>query len=142
MTFLQLATVYGALDASPRSRSRGEDAKGDEGEDLGGVAVGWFASGTGAAGIGGAGLWWVVRGLGIRGGLGVCMVRCGSPRPASGARSGTSADVARGMRTGPAAVHGRKLLPPPPAALGIGAQEAFCRQQLVLALRASATWRL
>ncbi|KAL8279937.1 hypothetical protein RQP46_007787 [Phenoliferia psychrophenolica] len=49
MTYLQLATVYGALDHL----------------DLGGIAIGWFASGTGAAGLVGAGLWWLLRGLGI-----------------------------------------------------------------------------
>jgi len=76
MTFLQLATVYGSLD--PSRGQAGLDGQGaGEGKsaDLGGIAVGWFASGTGAAGIGGAGLWWIVRGLGVRGGLGVCMVR-------------------------------------------------------------------
>ncbi|BGP29650.1 battenin CLN3 protein [Rhodotorula toruloides] len=61
MTFLQKATLYGALSVP-------------EGEDYGGTAVGWFSSGTGAAGIGGAGLWWVVRGLGVRTGLLICSV--------------------------------------------------------------------
>ncbi|GAA5854004.1 hypothetical protein JCM9279_003759 [Rhodotorula babjevae] len=75
MTFLQLATVYGSLDPS-RGQAGLEGERDGEGKtaDLGGVAVGWFASGTGAAGIGGAGLWWIVRGLGVRGGLGVCMI--------------------------------------------------------------------
>ncbi|GAA6048139.1 hypothetical protein JCM3770_003680 [Rhodotorula araucariae] len=67
MTFLQLATVYGALSTEAGRGVTGTD-------DLGGVAVGWFASGTGAAGVAGAGLWWVVRGLGVRRGLGVCAV--------------------------------------------------------------------
>ncbi|GAA6003343.1 hypothetical protein JCM10207_000285 [Rhodosporidiobolus poonsookiae] len=61
MTFLQRATLYGSLSAPG-------------GADLGGVAVGWFSSGTGAAGVGGAGLWWVLRGLGVRWGLGVCAI--------------------------------------------------------------------
>ncbi|GAA6001776.1 amino acid transporter YHC3 [Rhodotorula paludigena] len=60
MTYLQRATLFSSV------------ARGPNGEDLGGVAVGWFSSGTGAAGVGGAGLWWVVRGLGVRGGLGLC----------------------------------------------------------------------
>lgn len=63
MTYLQRATLFSSV------------ARGPNGEDLGGVAVGWFSSGTGAAGVGGAGLWWVVRGLGVRGGLGLCSVR-------------------------------------------------------------------
>ncbi|GAA5943530.1 hypothetical protein JCM10213_005521 [Rhodosporidiobolus nylandii] len=67
MTYLQRATLYGSL--SPSSFGAEED-----GGDLGGVAVGWFASGTGAAGVGGAGLWWLVRGLGVRRGVGVCAV--------------------------------------------------------------------
>ena len=58
MTYLQLATVYGALDHL----------------DLGGIAIGWFASGTGAAGLVGAGLWWTLRGLGVRQGLLICAV--------------------------------------------------------------------
>ncbi|KAK4703610.1 battenin, partial [Phenoliferia sp. Uapishka_3] len=58
MTYLQLATVYGALDHL----------------DLGGKAIGWFASGTGAAGLVGAGLWWLLRGLGVRQGLLICSV--------------------------------------------------------------------
>ncbi|GAA6039616.1 hypothetical protein JCM8097_002216 [Rhodosporidiobolus ruineniae] len=64
MTYLQRATLYGSLRQAARP--------GEEEEDLGGVAVGWFSSGTGAAGVGGAGIWWVVRGLGVRAGLGVC----------------------------------------------------------------------
>ncbi|KAM0751550.1 batten's disease protein Cln3 [Meredithblackwellia eburnea MCA 4105] len=56
MTYLQLATVYGALDHL----------------DLGAIAIGWFASGTGAAGLVGAGLWWLLRGLGVRAGLLIC----------------------------------------------------------------------
>jgi len=35
----------------------------------------YFASGTGAAGIVGAGLWWMVRGLGVRLGVGLSAVR-------------------------------------------------------------------
>jgi len=35
----------------------------------------YFASGTGAAGISGAFLWWEVRGLGVRVGVGVSSVR-------------------------------------------------------------------
>mgnify|MGYP001604989674 FL=1 len=57
MTYLQLSTVYGAID-----------------DQLGGRAIGWFASGTGAAGLVGAGLWWVLRGLGVRQGLLICAV--------------------------------------------------------------------
>ena len=33
--------------------------------------IGWFASGTGAAGLIGASAWWIVRPLGVRGGLGL-----------------------------------------------------------------------
>lgn len=35
----------------------------------------YFASGTGAAGLVGASLWWVVRGLGVRTGVGISSVR-------------------------------------------------------------------
>ena len=35
----------------------------------------YFASGTGAAGISGAFLWWEVRGLGVRVGVGMSSVR-------------------------------------------------------------------
>ncbi|GAA5855539.1 hypothetical protein JCM3766R1_006352 [Sporobolomyces carnicolor] len=68
MTYLQCATVYGAL-------SRPNNDYGGVGsgvEDLGGTAVGWFSSGTGAAGLVGAGLWWVLRGFGVRTGLLIC----------------------------------------------------------------------
>ncbi|PWN30353.1 batten's disease protein Cln3 [Jaminaea rosea] len=51
LTFLQLCTTYGVVRA--------------------GRGVGWFASGTGAAGLFGAGAWWVVRPLGVKGGLGL-----------------------------------------------------------------------
>lgn len=56
MTYLQLSTLYGS-------------------DALGTKAVGWFASGTGGAGIAGAGLWWVLRGIGVRAGLGMSSVR-------------------------------------------------------------------
>lgn len=49
LTFLQLCTRYGPITA--------------------GRGVAWFASGTGAAGLFGAGAWWVVRPLGVKGGL-------------------------------------------------------------------------
>ncbi|KAF9485639.1 batten's disease protein Cln3 [Pholiota conissans] len=52
LTFLQLSTTY-----SPPS--------------IGGHSVGYFASGTGAAGLVGAFLWWEVRGLGVRLGVGM-----------------------------------------------------------------------
>ena len=58
MTFLQLATLYGG------DSSTGTDS-----------AISWFASGTGGAGLFGAGLWWVLRGLGVTKGLGLCSVR-------------------------------------------------------------------
>lgn len=51
LTFLQLCTTYGVVRA--------------------GRGVGWFASGTGAAGLFGAGAWWVVRPLGVKGGLSI-----------------------------------------------------------------------
>ncbi|KAG0703550.1 batten's disease protein Cln3 [Suillus ampliporus] len=54
MTFLQLSTTY--------SRSAG------------GRSVGYFASGTGAAGIVGAFMWWELRGLGVRTGVGISAV--------------------------------------------------------------------
>ncbi|GAA5863940.1 hypothetical protein JCM8547_005287 [Rhodosporidiobolus lusitaniae] len=71
MTYLQRATVYGSLSSSSRGKKVNGEAE-ERQEDLGGIAVGWFSSGTGAAGIGGAGIWWLVRGLGVRVGLGVC----------------------------------------------------------------------
>ncbi|KAJ1301102.1 hypothetical protein OPQ81_003518 [Rhizoctonia solani] len=52
LTFLQLSTTY-----HPKS--------------LTGHAVGYFASGTGAAGLVGAGLWWELRALGVRLGVGL-----------------------------------------------------------------------
>ncbi|KIK97940.1 hypothetical protein PAXRUDRAFT_824409 [Paxillus rubicundulus Ve08.2h10] len=55
VTFLQLSTTY-----SPPS--------------VGGHSVGYFASGTGAAGLVGAFLWWEVRGLGVRLGVGMSAV--------------------------------------------------------------------
>ncbi|KAF5325496.1 hypothetical protein D9619_009725 [Psilocybe cf. subviscida] len=55
LTFLQLSTTY-----TPPS--------------VGGYSVGYFASGTGAAGLVGAFLWWEVRGLGVRLGVGMSSV--------------------------------------------------------------------
>ncbi|EAU83977.1 BTN1 [Coprinopsis cinerea okayama7 len=55
LTFLQLSTTY-----SPPY--------------VAGHAVGYFASGTGAAGLVGAFLWWEVRGLGVRLGVGMSAV--------------------------------------------------------------------
>ncbi|KAG8216002.1 hypothetical protein J3R82DRAFT_7994, partial [Butyriboletus roseoflavus] len=54
LTFLQLSTTYNLY--------------------LGGHSVGYFASGTGAAGLVGAFMWWEVRGLGVRLGVGVSSV--------------------------------------------------------------------
>lgn len=50
LTFLQLSTRYSRSGAS-------------------GHGVGWFASGTGGAGLVGATAWWIVRPLGVKGGL-------------------------------------------------------------------------
>ncbi|ETW77378.1 small molecule transporter [Heterobasidion irregulare TC 32-1] len=55
LTFLQLSTTY-----HPPS--------------VGGHSVGYFASGTGAAGLLGAFLWWEVRSLGVRVGVGLSAV--------------------------------------------------------------------
>ncbi|KAF8153103.1 batten's disease protein Cln3 [Crassisporium funariophilum] len=55
LTFLQLSTTY-----SPPS--------------IAGHSVGYFASGTGAAGLVGAFLWWEVRSLGVRTGVGISSV--------------------------------------------------------------------
>ncbi|KAJ7242064.1 batten's disease protein Cln3 [Mycena rebaudengoi] len=55
LTFLQLSTTY-----APPS--------------VAGHSVGYFASGTGAAGLVGAFLWWEVRGLGVRLGVGMSSV--------------------------------------------------------------------
>ncbi|KAF9563812.1 batten's disease protein Cln3 [Agrocybe pediades] len=55
LTFLQLSTTY-----SPPS--------------IAGHSVGYFASGTGAAGLVGALLWWEVRGLGVRLGVGLSSI--------------------------------------------------------------------
>ncbi|KIM41503.1 hypothetical protein M413DRAFT_445489 [Hebeloma cylindrosporum] len=52
LTFLQLSTTY-----APSS--------------IAAHCIGYFASGTGAAGIAGAFLWWEIRGLGVRVGVGV-----------------------------------------------------------------------
>ncbi|KAJ6591212.1 batten's disease protein Cln3 [Mycena vulgaris] len=55
LTFLQLSTTY-----APPS--------------IAGHSVGYFASGTGAAGLVGAFLWWELRGLGVRVGVGLSSV--------------------------------------------------------------------
>jgi len=55
LTFLQLSTTY-----SP--------------PEVGGRSVGYFASGTGAAGLVGAFLWWEVRSLGVRTGVGISAI--------------------------------------------------------------------
>ncbi|CAL1709988.1 unnamed protein product [Somion occarium] len=55
LTFLQLSTTF-----HPPS--------------VGGRSVSYFASGTGAAGLVGASIWWLVRGLGVRTGVGVSSV--------------------------------------------------------------------
>ena len=55
LTFLQLTTTL-----PTRSTSR--------------TALGAWSSGTGAAGIAGAGLWWLLRGLGVKAGLGISSV--------------------------------------------------------------------
>lgn len=54
LTFLQLSTTYPI--------------------EYAGHSVGYFASGTGGAGVGGAGLWWELRKLGVRRGIGACGV--------------------------------------------------------------------
>lgn len=56
LTFLQLTTTL-----PTRSSSR--------------TALGAWSSGTGFAGIAGAGIWWLLRGLGVKGGLGISSVR-------------------------------------------------------------------
>lgn len=55
LTFLQLTTTL-----PTRAASR--------------TALGAWASGTGAAGVAGAALWWLLRGLGVKGGLGISSV--------------------------------------------------------------------
>ncbi|KAI0089419.1 batten's disease protein Cln3 [Irpex rosettiformis] len=55
LTFLQLSTRY-----HPSS--------------VAGHSVGYFASGTGAAGLVGASMWWVLRGLGVRMGVGLSSI--------------------------------------------------------------------
>ncbi|KAJ7777956.1 batten's disease protein Cln3 [Mycena maculata] len=55
LTFLQLSTTY-----APPS--------------VAGHSVGYFSSGTGAAGLVGAFLWWEVRGLGVRVGVGLSSI--------------------------------------------------------------------
>lgn len=54
LTFLQLSTTY-------KSQAAGQ-------------AVGYFSSGTGCAGLLGAGLWWCLRSLGVREGVGISSV--------------------------------------------------------------------
>ncbi|THV05698.1 batten's disease protein Cln3 [Dendrothele bispora CBS 962.96] len=55
LTFLQLSTTY-----APPS--------------VAGHGIGYFASGTGAAGLVGAFIWWEVRGLGVRVGVGISSI--------------------------------------------------------------------
>jgi battenin len=62
LTFLQLTTTLPTRDSSR-------------------TALGAWASGTGAAGIAGAALWWLLRGLGVKGGLGISSVSSYSRRP-------------------------------------------------------------
>lgn len=57
MTYLQRSACYGD-------------------DSIAKLAVGWFASGTGAAGLVGAALWWELRNLGVRIGLGLSAVSC------------------------------------------------------------------
>lgn len=38
------------------------------------TALGAWSSGTGFAGVAGAGIWWLLRGLGVKGGLGLSSV--------------------------------------------------------------------
>jgi battenin len=38
------------------------------------MALGAWSSGTGFAGIAGAGIWWLLRGLSVKGGLGISSV--------------------------------------------------------------------
>ncbi|KAI9636806.1 putative basic amino acid transporter [Dioszegia hungarica] len=52
LSFLQMTTTYPSRAASQ-------------------TALGAWSTGTGAAGIAGAGLWWLLRGLGVKGGLGI-----------------------------------------------------------------------
>ncbi|KAF8523775.1 batten's disease protein Cln3 [Hysterangium stoloniferum] len=55
LTFLQLSTRYHPLSVA-------------------GQAIGYFASGTGAAGLVGAALWWFLRSLGVRLGIGLSAI--------------------------------------------------------------------
>lgn len=55
LTFLQLTTTLPTRDASR-------------------TALGAWASGTGFAGIAGAAIWWLLRGLGVKGGLGISSI--------------------------------------------------------------------
>lgn len=73
LTFLQLSTRYRPLAVA--------------GHSVGSAAVfysrnvlltwihSYFAAGTGAAGLVGASIWWIVRGLGVRVGVGLSSVR-------------------------------------------------------------------
>ncbi|KAF9515000.1 hypothetical protein BS47DRAFT_1328482 [Hydnum rufescens UP504] len=54
LTFLQLSTTYPG--------------------NVAGEAIGYFASGTGAAGLLGAALWWYLRSLGVREGVGISSI--------------------------------------------------------------------
>jgi battenin len=56
LTFLQLTTTLPTASSSS-------------------TALGAWASGTGFAGIAGAGIWWILRGLGVKVGLGISSVR-------------------------------------------------------------------
>lgn len=57
LTFLQMTTTL-----PTRNSSR--------------TALGAWSSGTGFAGIAGAAIWWLLRGLGVKGGLGISSVSC------------------------------------------------------------------
>ncbi|KAF9238938.1 batten's disease protein Cln3 [Melanogaster broomeanus] len=59
LTFLQLSTTYSPLSCGRTQRR---------------VSALYFASGTGAAGLVGAFLWWEVRGLGVRLGVGISSI--------------------------------------------------------------------
>ena len=62
LTFLQMTTTLPTLSTSR-------------------TALGAWSSGTGFAGIAGAALWWMLRSLGVKGGLGISSVSCSDFRP-------------------------------------------------------------
>jgi battenin len=76
LTFLQLSTTYSPPSVGGHSIGYGPSLPSSSKFRINNTeTTRYFASGTGAAGLVGAFLWWEVRGLGVRTGVGLSAVR-------------------------------------------------------------------